>query len=257
VFLAEPQPTPYDLRFHWLGIPIRVAPWFWLVAALLGWNLTPTGEPDGMYLLLWMSAAFVSILVHELGHALAMRFYGISSYIVLYQFGGLTVPERHAYYGGSSRGADDPLRELAITAAGPAAQLALALAIALAVYASPYRLPAVPYLEYVLPLGQGQPFASDAVTLGLFYLLLASVFWALLNLLPVYPLDGGQIVRNLLVLVQGSRGIRNSLIVSMVAGGLVAWYAFTRQQVFLGLMMALLAISSFRTLQAYTGRSGW
>ncbi len=257
MFLAEPQPTPYDLRFRWLGIPIRVAPWFWLVVALLGWNLTPTGEPDGRYLLLWMGAAFVSILVHELGHALAMRFYGISSYVVLYQFGGLAVPERYASYGGSSRGGEDPFRELVITAAGPAAQLTLALAIAAAVYVSPYGLPSVPYLEYVLPLSQGQPFASPFVTLGLFYLLLASVFWALLNLLPVYPLDGGQIVRNFLVLVQGSAGIRNSLIVSMVAGGAVAWYALSRQQMFLGVMMALLAISSFRTLQAYSGRGGW
>jgi stage IV sporulation protein FB len=128
VFLAEPASTPYDLNFPSVGRPGARVPWFWLVALLLGWDLTQAREQQAMLLTLWIAAVFLSILVHEMGHALAMRFYGIDSYIVLYQFGGLAIPDsyssRMGY--GSRRMRDDPISQIVISAAGPAAQLGLA-----------------------------------------------------------------------------------------------------------------------------------
>ena len=54
MFLAEPQPTSADWHFEVAGIRVRVSAWFWLAAALLGWNarLTknrthPTMNPRG------------------------------------------------------------------------------------------------------------------------------------------------------------------------------------------------------------------
>ena len=41
---------------------------------------------------IWTGAVLVSIVIHELGHAIAFRYYGIASDIVLYQFGGLAIP---------------------------------------------------------------------------------------------------------------------------------------------------------------------
>ncbi|MFM8704007.1 MAG: peptidase, partial [Planctomycetia bacterium] len=93
MFLGEPQPTPADLRFSLLGIPVRVSGWFWVAAVLLGWNLCQ-GLAEGdqrallRYLAAWVGVVLVSLLVHEMGHALAFRRFGQSAHVILYHFGG-------------------------------------------------------------------------------------------------------------------------------------------------------------------------
>jgi len=69
--LGPVQPTNYDLQFSLLGIPVRVIPRVWLLAALLGWNLINLGL---IYVLVWVLIVFVSILAHELAH-LSQRHY--------------------------------------------------------------------------------------------------------------------------------------------------------------------------------------
>ena len=67
---------------------------------MLGWSSavnidTMLGDDSlgaGVWLLLWVAAVLISILVHEIGHWLAMRWYGTDAYVVLYHFGGLAVP---------------------------------------------------------------------------------------------------------------------------------------------------------------------
>jgi stage IV sporulation protein FB len=87
VFLLEPpSPSRYDLCLTLVGVPIRVHPLFWILAVFVG-GFTP----DPVRLLIWVAAVFVSILIHELGHALAMRRFGQPSRIVLHLMGGLTV----------------------------------------------------------------------------------------------------------------------------------------------------------------------
>jgi len=261
VFLAEPAATPYDLNFRLLGVRIRVAPWFWLVALLLGWGWRNVSNQPALVLTLWVAAVFLSILVHEMGHAMAMRFYGIRSYIVLYQFGGLAIPEQYSSlmaYGGR-RPREDPVSQIVISAAGPATQLILALAIAIPLELSGFQMRfGVPFLEYVLPLRDGRAITSMPLELVLYFLMSTSVLWALLNLLPVYPLDGGQIARNIFTLFHPAGGIRYSLILSIVTGAAIAVYAFqSLKDPFLGLMFGLLAYSSFQILQAYSGRGGY
>jgi hypothetical protein len=65
VFLAEPPRTPWDLNFQVLGFPVRVHPLFWAVALLFGLS----GNQKPVDMLLWVGTVFVSILVHEMGHA--------------------------------------------------------------------------------------------------------------------------------------------------------------------------------------------
>ena len=72
MLLGEPPRTGGDLNFQLFGIPVRVHPLFWLIAVLLGIS----GDPQPAEILLWVVAVFVSILVHELGHALTMRAFG-------------------------------------------------------------------------------------------------------------------------------------------------------------------------------------
>ena len=106
--LAEPPPSQYDLHFSLFGFPVRVHPMFWLVTLMLGYQ-----SGDAAAVLTWIVAVFLSILVHELGHALVMRAYGLRPWIVLHGMGGLTGYEP-AYAARSKRhghaGADRHLR---------------------------------------------------------------------------------------------------------------------------------------------------
>ncbi len=102
----EPSRTAYDLNFSLLGIPVRVHPFFWLVTLLLG--LGANREPS--FMLVWVGACFVSILVHEMGHALAAQAHGWHPWITLHGFGGLA-SYQPTYHSTSS--------QLLITLAGP------------------------------------------------------------------------------------------------------------------------------------------
>lgn len=86
LLLEPPPPTRYDLRFTLVGVPTRVHPLFRILAVFFGGF-----APDPVRLLIWVAGVFVSILIHELGHALAMRRCGQPSQIVLHLMGGLTV----------------------------------------------------------------------------------------------------------------------------------------------------------------------
>ena len=95
MLLADPQPTPFDLRFRLFRTHVRIHPLFWLIAVMLGWGYThlhrpATGNIVGD-LALWVGCVFVSILVHEFGHALTGRLFGSHAHIVLYGFGGLGI----------------------------------------------------------------------------------------------------------------------------------------------------------------------
>src|SRR4051795_2489217 len=105
--LGMPEPTAYDLRFRFLGIPVRVHPLFWLCTALLAGQ---SASLDSV--LIWIGCVFVSILVHEYGHGLMSRVFRFSPSIVLYGMGGLCYSE-------SER--QTPWQRLAVLFAGPGA----------------------------------------------------------------------------------------------------------------------------------------
>src|SRR5262245_23717935 len=98
--------TPYDLRFRLLDIPVRIHPLFWLVSAIFGWR-----DHDLPHVLMWIGCVFVSILVHEFGHALMSKRFNGSPSVVLYGMGGLCY----------SQGERTPMERLAVILAGPAA----------------------------------------------------------------------------------------------------------------------------------------
>ena len=70
--MTLPEPTPYDLKFRILGIPIRVHPGFWIVMAVIG----GAGNRLVASFLIFIGCALVSLLVHELGHATTMKAFG-------------------------------------------------------------------------------------------------------------------------------------------------------------------------------------
>lgn len=104
--LGLAAPTPYDLRFRLLGIPVRVHPLFWLIMAVLS-----GGENHLPEVLIFIGCAFLSILVHEYGHGLVSRFYGHPpAEIVLFWMGG---------YCACDLGRQRPWHRLAVLVAGP------------------------------------------------------------------------------------------------------------------------------------------
>src|SRR5262249_50285031 len=151
-----------------LGIPIRISPWFWLGSAVLGWGFAQgiagsrTGLTVGTALILWIMIVLVSILAHEFGHAMAFRYYGIHSHIVLYQFGGLAVP--HSTFGFAQRMRLSSREQIVVSAAGPAASLAVGIAVAAIFYAGGFAIPnPIPFLSQLDFLEHGARFPAPIV----------------------------------------------------------------------------------------------
>jgi stage IV sporulation protein FB len=102
------------------------------------------------------------------------------------------------------------------------------------------------------------PFAARQMNLLVHDLLQINVLWGLVNLLPVYPLDGGHIARELLLVANARTGIKQSLWLSVVTAAGLAVYAVTQGQgsLFIALMFGMLAYGSYKTLRAYGGMGG-
>ncbi len=254
MLLGEPPRSQFDLNFRLLGIRVRITPWFWLGSLILGANITQ-GKPN--LVLMWAAAVLISLVVHEFGHALTFRLFGVSSHIVLYQFGGIAVPD--GFHSTLRRGRSlNSWEQILISLAGPALQLFFAALVMAAVYASGHAVPfGMPIFPNLWPIGAELPsIQHDNLRIFIAFLLFPSVYWALLNLLPVYPLDGGQISREAIMLVEPRQGLKFSLILSVAVAGAMAVYGLTQQDPYLALMFAMLGFSSYQALQAYTGRGG-
>jgi stage IV sporulation protein FB len=249
VFTVEPQPTQVDLSFRLADVPVRVSIWFWAAAALLGWSVCQAlaGQDQRQllaYLIVWMGVVFVSILIHEMGHALAYRRYGLERRVVLVHFGGITVP---LAWGQRVR---RPLERIVISAAGPVAQLAVTVAIVAVLKTGGYRV-LFPIESIGEPLGlyEGKPLPAKMLEVAVFFLLQVNVFWPLLNLLPVPPLDGGQIMREGLLMAGVGDASRTAAIIGTVTGGLVAWWAFNNGQEYMAILFVVLAVSCYQSLR--------
>jgi stage IV sporulation protein FB len=214
-----PETTQFDLRFRMLGIPVRVHPLFWLVSALLG---AQGGELQDI--VIWIACVFVSILAHEFGHGLMARAFGYPASIVLYGMGGLCYSEAER---------QTPGQRLAVLFAGPGAGFLIA---GLVLWSS--------------SSGQHLSHVGEEVVWDLWQI---NVFWSIINLLPVWPLDGGQITGVFATLASPRRGVRWTHVISLLTASVVALlvFSYTRgHELFLPLMFALLAIQNFQILQS-------
>lgn len=228
MFSLEPERTQYDLSWQMFGIPVRVHPMFWLLSLFLGWDLSGNIS----ILLMWVVCVFVSILIHELGHVLMGQLFGTRGHIVLYAFGGLAI---------GSNALSNRWKRIAVCFAGPLAGfLFLGLVLVGIRFLDPREL---------------SPLAREA--LG--FLFWINLVWGILNLFPIWPLDGGQISRDFLDWLVPRNGIFISLGLSGVTAALLAiiMFVYTRS-LYNTLMFGLLAYSSFQAMQQTPrGRSPW
>jgi len=257
MFFQQPAQSPYDLRFHLLGFPIRIAWGFWVASIVIGFELVRGIEfyfgPDSPgrlpLLVLWACCLLVSILIHELGHAIAFRQNGIESSIVLYHFGGLAIPRSDSRSdSGNDRG---PISDLWISLAGPLAQFTSAVILAAVVHFAGYKLDAFLWLPGSLEQIPGAMEGKEIDSPGLFAMLVfyffPSIFWALINLIPVLPLDGGNIARSLVTMRGGD--IRQTLWIGVIAAGLTAAYGMSIGLTYMAIFFLILGVSNFQMLQ--------
>lgn len=162
------------------GIDLFVHGTFWLLPLLVmfsglsaGDSLPEIGTEVGFIL-----AVFGCVALHELGHALAARGYGIRTRdITLYPVGGVASLERMP---------GKPGCEIAIALAGPAVNLAIAVAIFAGFVGAAYLTP----WDSAIEAGSFAEFAAR--------LLMANLVLAVFNLLPCFPMDGGRVLRAIL-----------------------------------------------------------
>jgi Zn-dependent protease len=223
-----------------------VHPLFWLIAFLFGFSAT-----NILYTFLWVIAIFVSVLLHELGHALAFRRYGQRSSIVLHFAGGLTVPEQVSWGSGWANVALSPRQEIVVSLAGPFSGFLFAAVLIGGVLASGGTIGINWLLGFIpLPSVGTIPFGGVFLRLLVFFLLSVNIFWGLINLVPVYPLDGGNVARYLLLQYDPRDGVRKSLRLSVIAGGVVAVVALLfLRSIYMAFLFGFLAFQSYQSLQ--------
>lgn len=233
-----PSETRYDLYFVLFGIPIRVHPLFWLVAVFLGMQVG-----DLFALLAWVLAVFIAILVHEMGHALVMRSFGYYPSITLYGLGGMT------HYGMRTIGRRSPgtAGRIAITAAGPAAGFLFAgiLGLVLVLLRKPVIVATgFPFGIYLFAQ-LDSPWMGQLVN----YLFFVTIGWGILNLLPVLPLDGGQIVRELWTSVDPHWGAWRTVQLSFLVAVAIAVLAALQGSFFLAILFGYMAFVNYQALR--------
>ena len=183
-----------------LGIRIGVnASWFLILFLFLFWLSSRFGrtldDPTLGFVAAVIAALlfFGSIVLHELGHALAARRSGIEvAGIDLFFFGGVMK---------MSRDTDTPGREFFVAVAGPLVTLAIALvgtAIGIAIAGSSDAFYDAARIDSISTPGMAEQLVAFLVTMNVILL----VF----NLVPAFPLDGGRIARSAIWKVTGDRG---------------------------------------------------
>ncbi|MGC1273429.1 MAG: site-2 protease family protein [Planctomycetaceae bacterium] len=220
--------TAYDLRFSLFGIPVTVSPFFWVTAGLLGFSklfIEPGGPAN---LIAWILCVFLSILLHEFGHALTMRAFRHDPEVVLHHFGG------YATY--RDRGRETPFRSLLISAAGPAIQLVL-FAMLLGLY-------------IWLNMTDRLPESGTPLWTALASMLEINLIWPIVNMLPVLPLDGGRMLSSILSLFGVRSATDWALKVGVFVGVIAAVFFLVFTGSFLaGAMFAFMAMENYQTLK--------
>jgi len=162
------------------GIDLYVHATFWLLPlfVLFGDLMSGGGFDYIAFDIMFIFAVFGCIVLHEVGHALAARAYGIGTRnITLYPIGGVASLERMP---------EKPAREIAIALAGPAVNLVIAAALFLGLLAGSTLIPASS--------------TSNPLELLATNVLMANLFLCGFNLLPAFPMDGGRVLRALLAM---------------------------------------------------------
>lgn len=192
-------------------IPVTIRPAYWIFTAVLSLLLS---EGNPLQLIIWMVIIFVSVLFHEYGHALTAKIFGRKPRIELVAMGGVTYHD----------GAKLPFwKQFLITLDGPL--FGFILGIVCAVLHQVVTIPLIKKIFYDMSV--------------------VNIFWTIVNLVPVLPLDGGQLLRIGLEKWLGFKGLRYTFLVSSIFSFLFSVGFFLTQQIFAGAIFFLFAYENF------------
>lgn len=204
-------------QFQLFGRPVTVLPDVWLIVGF--YVLTGLDRGDLVGSLTFAAAVFASILVHEAGHAVVAEGLGMGpTSITLHAFGGLT---RHR--------PGPPARQLLVSLAGPG--VGLLLGGLLWVSAAAWQATALEQLGMVM--------------------VSINIFWSLFNLLPMYPLDGGQALASVLLMRVPSMAWPITWGAGIVSALAVSVWALRADWPFLLIVAGLSALQNFKGLSAW------
>lgn len=178
------------------------------------------------YSLLWVPVLFISVLFHELAHAGAIGLFGYgSSRIILGGMGGLTYNERRAR----------PWHDMVVSLAGPVSNFILAVLLW--------------FLLLRVAIIRTDPMLIVFVPM----LWKANIWWGILNLLPVSPLDGGHAVRNFFrTFLDEQRAFAIAVWIAIIVGSAVAIYGvLTRSWLFLSLLLGWFVYKNYQQWQYF------
>lgn len=243
--------TAYDLKFRFLGFPCVIGVFFWLGALMLS-GINFNGPESIKLFLIWVATLLISVLIHELGHAIAARRFGCKVTEVKLQFlGG---------YCSYNREPEQRWQRITICLAGPIAGFLL--------------------WGVLKGLLMSEFFANIIVAnvyLMLFveFLLIINLIMSIFNLLPIYPMDGGRVCAELLE----GWNVPDSFVLTRWIGFILAtvitvycllfatgtlpeslrtlfpWWLRPSMQ--LALFMALMAFTNYQALQIARSREPW
>jgi Zn-dependent protease len=206
------------LSFKLFGIPVGVHATFLFIALLgamsyRGWDIA-----------MWTAAAFVSILTHEMGHALVARGFGARGVsITLYGLGGVTTY--------SHTGTMAEWKSFIISAAGSAVGIMLGGAVWFAARSGAFTG------------------AGHEMTVFIDSLIFTSLVWGALNWIPIVPLDGGHMVEHFIAIFSPKKAPLISQIITWIAVAVIVPYAWVngyRFGVFIVVMFAFSGLRQYR-----------
>ncbi|MDF1753519.1 MAG: site-2 protease family protein [Verrucomicrobiales bacterium] len=206
------------INFRLLGYPVRIEWMFWLICGVLGMNLLKVPGQEGIIMMMiWVGVVFFSILWHEFGHAFARKkFREPYSEIVLHGFGGYC-----AGPGNFTR-----QEQMFVSFAGPLAS---------------FILGGIVYFGFKM-FGVAHPMVGFFIA----QMLWVNIGWAIINLLPVYPLDGGQIF----AAYMSNKKPSIVPIVGMVVAGAVAAYGLIfMNSLWMAILFGMLAFQNWQRSQ--------
>lgn len=195
-------------------IPVTISPFFWVIAAMIGF--LNTQNLIGM--LVWIPIIFISILFHEYGHALTALFFGQHPRIALVAFGGITYPQgpRLSLW-----------KEFLVVLNGPLFGFSLFIIAKMGIHSAFFTSPVALFALHILSQ--------------------VNLYWTILNLLPVLPLDGGQLLRIFLEFLLGAKGLTLNFLLSIAFAGILGFISFFMNLWLPGALFLLFAFQNFES----------
>lgn len=199
-------------------IPISIHPLFWLVALFIGWMSSFTFSGT----LIALGVVVISVLLHEFGHALTASLFGQKTRIELAAFGGFTYRQGRKL---------KLWEEFFVVLNGPLVGFILFLIASF-------------ILEHIKT-------ENTYILFFLKFTALANLFWTVLNLIPVLPLDGGHLLSIILEAIFGFKGIKMAVIIGLILAVGSAIFFFVIGAFIIGALFLIFSFESFRSLRYY------